>query len=184
MRLTRYLKESNINLDFRPYEVTRLPAEEAELEIEELTPRQRWRRKEIVLEQLVELLVPSGRITNPNKCLRDLRNREAKASTAFGRGIAMPHVRSPQAKDFALGVAIVPAPGIWFDAVDEEPVRIFFPMVAPAYNDRFYRKVETALAQAFMAEAEDVDFEEGLSAKLFAAEDPGEVIYILSQILD
>ena len=131
---------------------------------------------------LVELLEPSGRITNPRKCLTDLRNREAKASTAMRLGIAMPHVRTAQAKDFVFGVAIVPEPGLWFDAIDDMPVRIFFPMVAPTYKDRYYRKVEKELAEAFLREPDD--FEGGLREQLLACEEPGEVIYLLSSLLD
>jgi mannitol/fructose-specific phosphotransferase system IIA component (Ntr-type) len=182
VQLNRYIKESNIDLAFDPFSGIELPEEEEGLSPEELSPRQRWRLKEVVLAGLVELLEPSGRITNAKKCLTDLRNREAKASTAFGNGIAMPHVRTRQAKDFVLGVAIAPAPGLWFDALDEEPVRIFFPMVAPAYNDRFYRKVEKALAEAFVDDGDDFG-EGGLREALLKAEDPGEVIYVLSQHL-
>lgn len=183
MRLTRYMKEENVDLAFDPFAGSGITPEELELELEELSPRQRWQRKEIILERLVELLEPSGRITNPRKCLTDLRNREAKASTALGLGIAMPHVRTAQAKDFVFGVAIAPAPGLWFDAIDELPVRIFFPMVAPGYKDRYYRKVEKELAEAFLREP--VDFEEGgLRDQLLACEEPGEVIYLLSNLLD
>ncbi|MGE0707308.1 MAG: PTS sugar transporter subunit IIA [Planctomycetota bacterium] len=182
MRLNRFLKEENIDLDFDPLAGLPIPEEEEGLELHELSPRQQWRRKEVVLERLVELLEPSGRITNPRKCLTDLRNREAKASTGIGRGIAMPHVRTPQAKDFAIGVAITPPPGVWFDSIDDEPVRLFFPMVAPAYNDKYYRKVEKALADAFTRE--DEDGEGGLYEQLLRAEDPGEVIYLLGQALD
>jgi len=183
VRLNRYIKEANVDLDFDPFAGVEIPYEEQDLEPWELTPRQRQRRKEVVLKELVTLLEPSGRITNPRKCLIDLRNRENKATTALGLGIAVPHVRTPQAKDFVLGVAIAREPGLWFDAVDEQPVRIFFPMVAPSYNDKFYRKIEKAIAQALLREQEDFE-EVGFKASLLAAETPGEVIRLLCDVLD
>lgn len=183
MRLNRYIKEANVDLNFDPFAGIPVPFEEEGLEPWELTPRQRQRRKEVVLKELVTLLEPSGRITNPRKCLIDLRNRENKATTALGLGIAVPHVRTPQAKDFVIGVAIAPYPGLWFDAVDDAPVRIFFPMVAPSYNDKFYRKIEKAIAVALLREQEDFE-EDGFKSRLLAAETPGEVIRLLSETLD
>lgn len=184
MRLHRYLKEENIDLAFDPFEVEADPWEEfadedGDVDLSALTERQRFRRKEAIIKGLVRLLEPGGKISNPKKCYLDLRNREAKATTGFGMGIAMPHVRTQQARDFVIGVAIAPEPGFWFDAVDDEPVRIFFPMIAPTHNDRFYRKVETALAEAFLH-----DEEEELRRSLLEAEDPGEVIWRLRDIID
>ena len=70
--------------------------------------------------------------------------------------------------------------GVLFASLDEEPVRIFFPMVAPPHNDRYYRKVEKVLAQAFV----DDEGEDDLRSSLLEAESPGEVIYILRQTID
>lgn len=190
MRLHRFLKEENVDLDFRPFEGTPFEDDgdeddegegEGEDDEAELSDGQRFRRKVAILERLVALLVPSGKITNPKKCLTDLRNREAKATTGFGLGIAMPHVRTAQAKDFAMAVAIAPEPGLEFDTLDDEPVRIFFAMVAPPYNDKYYRKVEKLLAEAFLDE-DDEGFT--LRERLLDAEDPGEVIVALRDVLD
>ena len=60
-----------------------------------------------------------------------------------------------------------------------EPVRIFFPMVAPAYDDRFYLKVERALAAAFAHDDGD-----GLKDALLEAETAGEVIVLLRRFID
>jgi mannitol/fructose-specific phosphotransferase system IIA component (Ntr-type) len=186
MRLHRYLKEDNIDLDFRPFEtepewhpghVHQHELDEDEDEnVENQTPGQRFRKKVVILDHLVRLMENGGRISNPKKCLTDLRNREAKASTGLGLGMAMPHVRTPQAKDFSIGVAITPSPGLPFDAIDGEPVRIFFPMVAPRHKDRFYRKVERALAGAF-ADEDDMSFRDAL----LGAESPGEVICLMRE---
>ncbi len=187
MRLHRYLKQEMIDLHFdpltQPAESGRFADasdEEADVEEadgEELTRRQLWDQKVRILEGCIELLDRSGKVTNPRKCLTDLRNREAKASTALGNGIALPHVRTPQAKGFCMAIAVAPPPGLWFDAIDEEPVRLFIPMIAPAYDDKFYLKVERALAGAF---ADGDEFRDSI----LEATSPGEVIHLLSQIID
>jgi mannitol/fructose-specific phosphotransferase system IIA component (Ntr-type) len=189
MRLHRFLKEEMIDLHFDPLAAPRAEADrfdserlqvEAEGEAEgdeEPTKKQLWEQKVHILGGLVGLLDRSGKITNPKKCLTDLRNREAKASTALGSGIALPHVRTPQAKGFCMAIAVAAEPGLYFDAIDEEPVRLFIPMVAPAYDDKFYLKVERALAAAFA----DGD---GFRDAILEAQTPGEVIHLLSGIID
>jgi fructose PTS system EIIBC or EIIC component len=189
MRLHRYLKEEMIDLHFDPLTKAAGSGRFFESSIEdddepspapdeEPTKKQRWAQKVRILEGLVELLDKSGKITNPKKCLTDLRNREAKASTGIGSQIALPHVRTPQAKGFTMAIAVVHDPeGLWFDAIDEQPVRLFIPMVAPAYDDKFYLKVERALAGAF---AQGDDFRD----QLLAATRPSEVVHLLSQIID
>ncbi len=102
-------------------------------------------------------------------------NRERKATTGLGSGIAMPHVRTPQAKGFAMAVAVAKQ-GIAFDSVDGEPVKLFVAMVAPAYDDRFYLKVERDLAAAFANGAE-------LRDQLAEASSKGELIRLLAKVV-
>jgi mannitol/fructose-specific phosphotransferase system IIA component (Ntr-type) len=105
-----------------------------------------WRRKRAILCELVELLEKSGRVGNPNKLLVDFLNREKKATTGIGHGIAVPHIRSMQAKEFILGFARS-AEGYDFDALDNGSVHLFFVMAAPPYDDALYLKVFKALAE-------------------------------------
>lgn len=183
MRLNRFLKEDQVELWFEPLADTPDPwelpesGELTESQEEELSEREVWRLKERVIQHLVDLLERSGKVTNARKLFTDLRNREAKATTGIGQGVAMPHVRTNQAKGFAMAVAIAPEPGLPFDAVDDEPVRLFFAMVAPPYDDRYYLKVERALAGAF-AEGDD------LKEQLLEASSGGEVIRLLSTWID
>src|SRR5687767_4349252 len=121
MRLHRFLKEEMIDLNFDPLAVStaesgrfdsdRLQVDEDEEEQDgEPTKKQLWEQKVRILGGLVGLLDKSGKITNPKKCLTDLKNRESKASTALGSGIALPHVRTPQAKGFCMAIAVARAP--------------------------------------------------------------------------
>lgn len=192
MRLHRYIKEDMVDLAFEPL-VEPAPVwdeysgEGAPVEVEEgpeeepeegpPSPRKVQAIKQRILEALVGLLDHSGKVSNPRKLLNDLRNREAKATTGLGRGIAMPHVRTSQAKGFAMAVAVAPEPGLEFAAVDEEPVRLFVAMVAPAHDDKFYLRVERALAGAFERDDE-------LRDALLTASSPGEVLRLLSDLID
>ncbi|HEU4699904.1 MAG TPA: PTS sugar transporter subunit IIA [Gemmatimonadales bacterium] len=59
-----------------------------------------------------------------------VQEREAMLSTGIGHGIAIPHGRSPAVKDLGV-VAGVSAEPIPYDALDGEPVRLFFLLVGP-----------------------------------------------------
>lgn len=171
MRLNQFLKEDQVDLRFAP----ELPsAPETDDPLAPPTPRQVFREKEAILDALVVLLERSGKVANRRKLLNDLVNRERKATTGLGTGIALPHVRTPQAKGFAMAVAIAPGEGLAFDAVDGLPVKIFIAMVAPVYDDRFYAKVERDLAGAFVRGPE-------LLNDLVATQSAGELIRILSR---
>ena len=143
MNISRYFKEESVILDFRPEQEP--PPEESN--------SNRWqeRNKEQVLAELVDLLEKSGPIGNKCKLLTDFVNRERKATTAIGHGIAVPHVRTMQAKEFIIGFA-GSKEGILFDTPDGEPVHLFFIMAAPPYDDNLYLKVFKALAESLQYE--------------------------------
>jgi len=105
-----------------------------------------WRRKQAILCELVELLERSGKVGNPRKLLVDFLNREKKASTGIGHGIAVPHIRSMQAKEMIMGFARS-VEGYDFDSMDNGSVHLFSVMAAPPYDDALYLKVFKALAQ-------------------------------------
>ncbi len=155
MRLTRYLRPGQIKLELE----TATPGEIPEGWSEE---RFVWYVKERVLEELVRLFAASGKVGNVRKFSQDLANRERKASTAIGGGIAIPHVRTMQAKDFIFCFARSTR-GVEFGAVDGAPVHFFFGVVAPPHDDRLYLEVYRQIAKVFgteetrraLAEAQD-----------------------------
>ncbi len=120
-------------------------------EDEELTAKRRWGLKVQVLETLVGALAATGKIVNPSKCLKDMVHRESKATTAFGEGFAMPHVRTLQARDFLVGV-LRSRRGVNFDSLDGAPVRLFVGVLCPPYEDRLYLRFLAALARAVQRE--------------------------------
>lgn len=138
MNISRFMRPELIKLDL---EYRYDPPAEGELEQKDL-----WEIKRAILEELVDLLDRSGEIRNKNKAFQDLYNRERKATTGIGHGIAVPHVRTVQAKSFVIGFGRS-AEGYPFDSLDGEDVHAFFPMVAPPYDDSLYLRVFKALAE-------------------------------------
>ncbi len=103
------------------------------------------RIRDEVIGEMCDLLDASGQIGNRNRLYKDLLNREKKAVTAVGEGIAIPHVRTLQAKEFVMAFARS-RKGIPFRAPDDQPVHLFFAMVSPPYEDRMYLKIYHSLA--------------------------------------
>ncbi len=139
MEISRHLKTDLIKLELE----TRI---EPDPETGELTKRLLREGKVQLLTEMVRLMEENGRVGNPTKLINDLYNREKKASTAIGHGIAVPHVRTYQAKEFIIAIGRS-TDGIEFDAPDHEPVHLFFCMAAPQYDDKLYLQVFKALAE-------------------------------------
>lgn len=162
MNLSRYITEQRVKL-----EMTTMvePLAEGASEAKWLLDV-----KAQIIDELVSVLEVDSRIGNRNKLVLDFVNREKKATTAIGDGVAIPHIRSLQAKEFTLGFARSAA-GLDFDSLDGDPVHLFFVMAAPPYDDALYLKVFKSLAEMLQFES--------FRDELMAVQSPGEVIRAL-----
>ena len=113
------------------------------------SPRNLNRVRESVATELASLFEATGQVDKPKRLARDLFHREKKAATAVGGGIAVPHLRTLQAKSFVM-VFARSTEGLPFGAPDEEPVHLFFGMLAPPYDDRLYLRVYKSLAKLLL----------------------------------
>ncbi len=134
------------------------------------------REKEAVMAELAELLGRSGQVANASKFLRDLVNRERKASTAVVPSIALPHVRTMQTRTFIMGLARAADPGVHFASLDGEPTRLFFLLASPPYEDRLYLQVYRELSGLIQ--------DDEAMAGLFAATNVQDVFNALRDHLD
>jgi len=147
VNVLRFLHPECIKLDLETH-----PSEALEGETDAQRDKRRQRDKDHVLEELAELFDCSGLVVNRSKFLRDLTNRERKATTAIAPGIAIPHVRTLQVRAFVMGFARAPGEGIPFDSLDGEPTKLFFLLASPPYDDRTYLTVYRELAQLIQDE--------------------------------
>lgn len=150
MSLIRVLRPELIKMALETVE------DPAMLEDPERSLRYKRDLKAAVLGEIADLFEVAGAVSNRSKLLLDLVNREKKASTALGRGLAIPHVRTKQARAFAAAVLRSP-PGIWFDALDGAPVQLFIAMVAPPYDDQQYLKAYRQIGRAMEEYPEMLD---------------------------
>lgn len=171
MQISRYIDVDLIRLEME----TSFPetSEDEENQDEELSEKELVQRKETILEECVSLLDKSGKISNPSKLRTDLFNREKKATTAIGKGIAIPHVRTMQAREFVIGFARS-LEGYDFGAPDDQKVHLFVPMAAPPYDDSLYLKVFKTLAELFSYRQ--------LYEQIMEAEQPYDVVRAIQRI--
>lgn len=86
--------------------------------------------KEETLKELVSMLARVEDIGDQNGIVKALIERENLGSTGIGQGIAIPHGKTDKVKRL-VAVLGVSKTGVNFDALDGEPVYIFFLLVAP-----------------------------------------------------
>lgn len=86
--------------------------------------------KEDTLKELVDVLAEVQDIGDKKSILKALVERESLGSTGIGQGIAIPHGKTEKIKEL-VAVLGISKKGINFEALDGEPVYIFFLLVAP-----------------------------------------------------
>jgi len=127
-------------------------------------------KDEILAEMVASLNLPASDAAG---LLRILQRREGLGSTGIGRGVAVPHCRTPLVPRLRV-VFGRRTGGIPYDAIDSQPVSYFFMIVAPpaeASND--YLPVLGRIAQ--LAKEPDVP------DRLGQVRTPAEFLALLSE---
>ncbi len=130
----------------------------------------RGETKEDIIAELVDTLAVGDAISDRDKVLQAVLEREKIMSTGIGDGIAIPHGKSDAVEKLvaALGTQ---RRGVDFEALDGEPAYVFFLLVSPANVSGPHIK---ALARISRLLKND-DFKK----KLIAAETAAEIIEII-----
>jgi len=104
------------------------------------------RTKEEILQELVSLLEKTNQVTDREEFLKVIREREELGSTGIGYNIAIPHARSSAIKSLA-GAFGISKEGVDFDALDKEPVHLFFLLGAPQKASGNYLKALAVISR-------------------------------------
>lgn len=84
-----------------------------------------------VIEELLDLLVASGKINDRKTALKALLEREKKMSTGMQKGIAIPHAKTDMVDSIVAAIG-VKKEGVNFGALDGQPSNIFILTLSPA----------------------------------------------------
>ena len=83
-----------------------------------------------VLRELVRILKDAGEIEDYDAVLDAIQKREDQMSTGLQDGIAIPHGKCSAVSSLKCAIGIAPN-GIDFDALDRQPSKLFFLLLAP-----------------------------------------------------
>lgn len=79
--------------------------------------------------------------------LKALEAREKMGSSGLGQGIALPHCRLDDFKDFVMGVLTIPN-GVDFDSIDGEKVKVVVFIVGPRFRTSEYLQILAIVSHA------------------------------------
>ena len=86
--------------------------------------------KDDLLRELVGVLASDDRIADEDAVLEAVRERESILSTGIGHGVAIPHGKSSSVPELRMAAGRAATP-VDFDALDGQPVALFFLLVGP-----------------------------------------------------
>lgn len=108
--------------------------------------------KKEALDQMVDLMVKSGKIADPETYRKGVYAREEEGTTGIGEGIAIPHCKSDAVKKPGLAAMVVKN-GVDFDALDGEKVDLIFLIAAPNTKENVHLDVLSRLSVLLMDES-------------------------------
>ncbi|MEW9799029.1 PTS IIA-like nitrogen regulatory protein PtsN [Alteromonas sp. CYL-A6] len=86
--------------------------------------------KKRILEIISNIAAKNNPEIDQAAVLTSLLSRERMGSTGIGNGIALPHGRLPGLEK-VIAIVVTSSPAIDFDAIDNQPVDIFFTLLVP-----------------------------------------------------
>ena len=98
-----------------------------------------------VLTHLSELLCMNGSCDR-DEVFRLLKEREQLLSTGIGDGVAIPHAPVPGIGSQRAALVLYPD-GVDFDAIDKQPVKIFFGVIGPKSEASEHLKILAKLSR-------------------------------------
>ena len=107
------------------------------------------KNKNEALDQVVDLMVKSGKINDPEAYRRQVYAREEESTTGIGEGIAIPHGKCDAVSKPGLAAMVVKN-GVDFDSLDGEPVTLIFLIAAPNTKDNVHLDVLSKLSVLMM----------------------------------
>ncbi|MGI9014024.1 MAG: PTS sugar transporter subunit IIA [Phycisphaerales bacterium] len=86
-----------------------------------------------VVPEMIDALVEAGAVdpSNRDTFIKAVLDREKKASTGFGHGVAVPHVKHDSIDQIRVTVGLS-RKGVDFSALDRKPVYSIFMLLSPA----------------------------------------------------
>ncbi|GAA0254848.1 PTS sugar transporter subunit IIA [Haladaptatus pallidirubidus] len=122
--------------------------------------------KDACIEHLLELITSSDRVTDRDKALQALFEREKETTTGVGMGIGIPHAKTDAVTQPSVAFTRS-TDGVDFGAMDDEPAKLLFMILVPETGAEDHLTILSSLSRALMHEE--------VRDSLYAAETPDDV---------
>jgi len=103
------------------------------------------------LAELVNVLADTGGVTDRDKALAAVVEREMTRTTGIGGGLAIPHGKTGAVDDLVLAVGKTAAP-IEFDSIDGKPVTLLVMLISPIDRTGPHIQALAHIARLFSAD--------------------------------
>ena len=103
------------------------------------------------LNQCIDLMAKSGKISDVEKYRKGVFAREEEGTTGIGMGIAIPHCKSDAVTKAGLAAMVV-KDGVDFESLDGTPAKIIFLIAAPNTEDNVHLQVLSKLSVMLLDE--------------------------------
>jgi fructose-specific phosphotransferase system IIA component len=101
-----------------------------------------------IIEELLDLLVNSGKIEDRETCLQDLIEREQYLSTGLENGLAVPHAKTTASRELLVSYGIS-REGLDFDSLDGKPAHFIFLVISPRDTSGPHIKILAQITRNF-----------------------------------
>lgn len=128
--------------------------------------------KKVVIEEMIQILVDHGYVTDFETFKEGILAREALTSTGLGDGIAMPHSKNTAVKEATVLFA-KSNKGVDYESLDGQPTDLFFMIAAPEGANDTHLAALAELSQYLM--------KDGFADKLRQVTSPDQVIELFDQ---
>ena len=128
--------------------------------------------KHKAIEKLLEIVSIANQLSDSDKLLDAVVEREALMSTGVGKGVAIPHGKSEYIKQLVAGFGLLKR-GVDFGAPDGIPVRIVILMIASSQDTGPHIRALAHISRILQAES--------VREKLLHAESSEEIMEILEE---
>ncbi|MFQ6093886.1 MAG: PTS sugar transporter subunit IIA [bacterium] len=116
------------------------------LKKETIALRLKERKKEDVIEELVDLMAGAKLLKDKAEALQNVLERERMISTGIGEGVAIPHAKYDQLTKPLLAFGRSPE-GIKFESLDGRKVHLVFLLLSPKEDPAKYVKLLGKMAR-------------------------------------
>lgn len=131
--------------------------------------------RDAAIDGLIVLLDEEGKLPNKSVFRKAIYQREEIVSTGIGLGVAIPHAKMGDLKEFFVAVGVQKNKGIEWNALDKAPVRIVFMIGGPDNKQAEYLQILSMLTSAIK--------EPELRKKVLKASSADEVFHLFSHSL-